>query len=120
MSRILLVDNDPDVIEGLRISLETEGHHLLTALDGWEAFEMVTGKAPDVVITDWNMPRLDGLQLCRLLRQNRSAVGLPIIVISGEPAPTDRRSLLYDAYLRKPVAVETILALVTNFSSKRH
>jgi CheY-like chemotaxis protein len=116
MSRILLVDNEPDLVEGLRVSLQTQGHHLLTALDGWEALELVTGKAPDVVITDWKMPRLDGLQLCRLLRQNQSCIGMPIIVMSGEPSPSDSRSLLYDAYLRKPVVVEEVLGIVATFA----
>jgi CheY-like chemotaxis protein len=55
MSRILLVGNEPHLIEVLRLCLESEGHHIMTALDGLEAFEMVLGRLPDVVITEGNL-----------------------------------------------------------------
>lgn len=120
MSKILLVDNEPEVIEALRIVLELQGHHMMTALDGWEAFELVSGRLPDVIITDWKMPRVDGLGLCRLLRHNLPARGLPVIMVSAEEPPADRRLQLYDAYLRKPVSIEQLLALVSNLASGRH
>jgi CheY-like chemotaxis protein len=120
MSKILIVDNEPDAIEGLRLTLESEGHHLMTALDGWEAFEFVLGRLPDVVITDWKMPRVDGLGLCRLLRHNQPSSSLPVILLSGDEPPTDQRCQLYDAYLRKPVSVERLLTLVSSLVSKRH
>jgi DNA-binding response OmpR family regulator len=120
MSRILLVDSEPDAIEALRITLESQGHHTMAALDGWEAFELVSGKAPDVVITDWKMPRVDGLGLCRLLRHNELSSGLPVILLSADEPPNDRRSQLYDAYLRKPIAIEHLLALVSAVLSRPH
>jgi DNA-binding response OmpR family regulator len=120
MSTVLLVDNEPDAIEALRITFESQGHHTMTALDGWEAFELVSGKAPDVVITDWKMPRVDGLGLCRLLRHNQLSSGLPVILLSADEPPNDRRSQLYDAYLRKPIAIEHLLALVSAVLSRPH
>jgi CheY-like chemotaxis protein len=120
MSRILLVDNEPDLVEVLRMCLESEGHHIMTALDGWEAFEMVSGRPPDLVITDWKMPRVDGLALCKLLRHTHPIAGLPVILLSGDPPPTDQRALLYDAYLRKPVPTERLLTLVSQLVSKQH
>lgn len=120
MSRILLVDNEPDVIDALRASLEVEGHHVLTALDGCEAFEVVTGRIPDLVVTDWKMPHVDGLALCRLLRENRFSVRLPVIVMSADPPPTDRRLVLYNAYIRKPVSVQEVLALVSSLTQSQH
>jgi CheY-like chemotaxis protein len=120
MSRILLVDNEPDLVEVLRMCLESEGHHIMTALDGFEAFEMVSGRNPDLVITDWKMPRVDGLALCRLLRHTQSIAGVPVILLSGDPPRTDQRALLYDAYLRKPVPIERLLTLVSQLVSKQH
>lgn len=117
MSRILLVDNEPDVIEALRITLESRGHHTMTALDGWEAFELASGRLPDVVITDWKMPRVDGLGLCRLLRHNQPSADLPVILLSADEPPNDSRSQLYEAYLRKPIAIEELLALVSTLVS---
>jgi CheY-like chemotaxis protein len=102
------------------LSLESEGHHTMTALDGWEAFELVSGKLPDVTITDWKRPRIDGMGLCRLLRHNQPSSGLPVILISADQPPNDSRLRLYDAYLRKPIPVERLLRLVSSLVSKRH
>lgn len=120
MSKILLVDNEPDALEALRMTLESQGHHMMTALDGWEAFELVSGRLPDVIITDWKMPRVDGLGLCRLLRHNQPSSGLPVILLSPDEPPTDHRSQLYDAYLRKPISVERLLALVSSLALRHH
>ncbi len=102
------------------MALESQGHRMMTALDGWEAFELVSGKLPDVIITDWRMPRVDGLGLCRLLRHNLPSCGLPVIMLSADEPPDDQRSQLYDAYLRKPISVEQLLALVSRLASARH
>ncbi|KXU83859.1 hypothetical protein CI15_25330 [Paraburkholderia monticola] len=118
MSRILVVDNEPEVIEALRITLEGYGHQMMTALDGWEAFELVSGKLPDVIITDWRMPRVDGLGFCRLLRHSQPFAGLPVILVSADEPPNDCRPQLYDAYLRKPVAIEELVALVSALVSR--
>lgn len=66
MSRILLVDNEPNAIEAVRFCLESASYHIITALDGWQAFEMASGRLPEVVTTDWKMPRVDGLRLCHM------------------------------------------------------
>jgi len=119
MSKILLVDDEPELLEALRIGLELEGHHVMTALDGWEAFELLSGRLPDVVVTDWKMPRVDGLALCRLLRHNQPSSGLPVILVSADEPPPDNRLHLYDAYFRKPASVERLAALITNLLSQR-
>lgn len=120
MSRILLVDNEPDVIDALRIFLESEGHHTVTALDGLEAFEMAAGRQPDVVVTDWKMPHVDGLALCRMLRHSNPGAGLPVILVSGDLPPTDGRATLYDGFLRKPVPLEELSALISRLLAARH
>lgn len=120
MSKILVVDDEPDAMEALRVILELHGHHLSTALDGWEAFECVSGKTPDVVITDWKMPRLDGLGFCWLLRHNQPLSGVPVILVSSEEPPTGHRPRLYDAFIRKPIPVEQLLMLVASLASKQH
>jgi CheY-like chemotaxis protein len=118
VSRILLVDNEPDAIEALRMCFELTDHHILTALDGWEAFEMASGKLPDLIITDWKMPRIDGLGLCQMLRHSHPLSGLPVILLSGEPPPAGR-ARFYDAYVRKPIPVETLMQLVSRLLSGR-
>jgi CheY-like chemotaxis protein len=90
----------------------------MTALDGWEAFELVSGRLPDVIITDWKMPWVDGLGLFRLLRHDSLSSRLPVILLSSDEPPTDHRSQLCDAYLRK--SVERLLALVSSLALRHH
>ncbi|WP_027803249.1 response regulator [Paraburkholderia dilworthii] len=117
MSRILLVSKESNLIEVLRLSLRSEGHHIMTALDGLEAFEMVSGRLPDVVVTDSKI--LDELALCKLLRHAHPDKRLPVILLSDAPPPTDQHASLFDAYIPKPVAVEQLLTLVSRMISER-
>ena len=111
MSRILLVGKEPHLIEELRVCLESKGHHTMTALDGLEALELVSGRPPDVVVTDCKM--LDKLALSKLIRHASPGKGLPAILLSDNPQPTDRHAPHFDAYVQKPVAVEQLLMLVS-------
>ncbi|MEZ2307215.1 response regulator [Paraburkholderia sp. RCC_158] len=114
MSRILLTGKEPQLIEVLRMCLESEGHHIMTALDGPEALEMVSGRLPDVVITDGKM--LDGPGLCKLLRHAHPGKGLPVILLSDGPPPTDPHGPRFDAYVEKPVAVDQLLTVVSQLT----
>jgi CheY-like chemotaxis protein len=114
MSRILLVGKEPNLIEDLRVCLELRGHHTMTALDSLEALEMVSGRLPDVVVTDSKM--LDKLALSKLLRHADPGKGLPVILLSDGPQPTDRRAPRFDAYVQKPVVVEQLLTLVSQLT----
>ena len=112
MSRVLLVDNEPEEIEPLRLLLESERHHVAAALDGWEAFELTNGRPPDVVVTDWHMARVDGLTFCRMLRHANPTLRMPAILMSSEAPPADQGASLYDWYLRKPVSPGELLELL--------
>ena len=114
MSRILLVSKEPHLIEALRLCLESKGHHTMTALDGMEALEMVSGKLPDMVVTDSKM--LDQLALSKLLRHTNPGKGLPAILLSDGPQPIDRHAPRFDAYVQKPVAVEQLLTVVSQLT----
>ncbi|WP_116117892.1 response regulator [Paraburkholderia sp. BL6669N2] len=118
MSRILLVGKEPHLIEVLRLCLESEGHHIMTALDCLEALEMVSGRLPDIVVTDTKM--LDEIALCKLQRHAHPGDGFPVILLSDGPHPTDRHAPLFDACVQKPVAVEHLLRLVSQLISERH
>jgi DNA-binding response OmpR family regulator len=87
-------------------------NHVTTALDGWEAFAQANSRAPDTVVTDWHMPRVDGLAFCPMLRHANPDSRMPVILLSSEMPPTDRSTFLYDRYLRKPVALDELLQLI--------
>jgi two-component system, OmpR family, response regulator VicR len=112
MSRVLLVDNEPEAIEVMRLVLESDQHHVTAALDGWEAFEQANSREPDMVVTDWHMPRVDGLTFCRKLPHANPASRMPVSLLFSEAPPADRTASLYDRYLRKPVTPDELLQLI--------
>jgi two-component system response regulator MprA len=110
---VLVVDDDRAVRDSLRRSLEFNGYDVLLAADGAEALVSVGSSRPDVVIMDVMMPRLDGLEATRALRQ--AGHDVPILVLTARDAVGDRVEGLdagADDYLTKPFALEELLARV--------
>ncbi len=109
--RVLVVDDDKAVRESLRRSLEFNGYEVLLAADGAEALAGISAAAPDVVVMDVMMPRLDGLEATRALRT--AGNDLPILVLTARDAVGDRVEGLdagADDYLTKPFALQELLA----------
>ncbi len=110
---MLVVDDDRAVRDSLRRSLEFNGYVVATASDGAEALATIASAAPDVVVMDVMMPRLDGLETTRALRAAGNDV--PILVLTARDAVGDRVEGLdagADDYLTKPFALEELLARV--------
>jgi len=109
--RVLVVDDDKAVRESLRRSLEFNGYTVALAGDGAEALAAIAATAPDVVVMDVMMPRLDGLEATRALRA--AGHDLPILVLTARDAVGDRVEGLdagADDYLTKPFALQELLA----------
>jgi CheY-like chemotaxis protein len=79
---ILIVDDDPDILEGVVAVLETQDYRLATARDGLEALEKIRQETPDLVILDMLMPRMDGFAVIKELRADPEFAGLPVIVLT--------------------------------------
>ncbi len=109
--RVLVVDDDKAVRESLRRSLEFNGYAVSLASDGAEALAGIAGHAPDVVVMDVMMPRLDGIETTKSLRKAGNDV--PILVLTARDAVGDRVEGLdagADDYLTKPFALQELLA----------
>ena len=109
--RILVVDDDRAVRESLRRSLAFNGYQVDLAADGKEALDAVQQRRPDAMVLDVMMPRLDGLEVCRRMRE--AGDELPILVLTARDAVSDRVAGLdagADDYLPKPFALEELLA----------
>jgi len=109
--RFLVVEDDAAVRDSLARTLRFEGHQVDIAADGVEALEAVRSAEPDAMILDVSMPRLDGLQTCRLLRAD--GVILPILMLTARDSVGDRVAGLdagADDYLVKPFALQELLA----------
>jgi two-component system, OmpR family, response regulator MprA len=109
--RILVVEDDAAVRDSLARTLRFEGHQVTTAADGCEALDSVRDGEPDAMILDVSMPRLDGLQTCRMLRAE--GVVLPVLMLTARDSIGDRVAGLdagADDYLVKPFALQELLA----------
>ncbi len=113
--RVLAVDDSPTMLNMLGMMLRQQGYETLTAKDGLEALQRLQNQPVDLVITDVNMPNMDGFALITAIRANPSWSGMPIIVLSTEAAPQDHRAGLRrgaDLYVTKPVKPADLMAMV--------
>jgi len=112
MPTVLIADDDHKITEMLRRTLSYEGYSVLTAADGQEALALAQAQRPDLVILDWMMPKLDGVEVARRLR---AADGMPILMLTARDAVEERVEGLdggADDYLVKPFAPIELLARV--------
>lgn len=110
--RILVVDDEPQLIRVLRTGLKSRGYEVRAAADGLAGFEMFTDWHPDLLITDLAMPNVDGLELCRRVR---AVSQVPIIVLSAkgeEKTKVEALDIGADDFVTKPFGIDELLARV--------
>lgn len=113
MTVVLVVDDDPRVLLGIRVALETDGHQVVTAPDGRAGLAAVAEHDPDAVVLDLAMPFLDGLGVCRALRAAGDSV--PVMMLTAHDRAPQRVAGLdagADDYLGKPFDVDELRARV--------
>ena len=112
-NRILLIEDDPDITELVRINLEDAGYRLDSAADGEKGLETALAQEIDLVILDLQLPRMDGLEVCRQLQQRKRH--LPILMLTSRSEEVDRvlgLELGADDYLTKPFSIRELVARV--------
>ena len=112
-TRILIVEDEPSMVAGLRDNFEFEGYEVVTAGDGEAGLERALADSPDIVILDVMMPKLSGLDVCRQLKGKRPA--LPIILLTARGQEVDKvvgLELGADDYVTKPFSIRELLARV--------
>ncbi len=108
---ILVVDDDPDILDGILAVLESQPYRILTARDGRRCLEMIELERPDLLILDLLMPRMDGFAVIRHLRENPDYDALPIMVLTTVVEDASRRRYELETgqgmdvqdYIQKPV-----------------
>jgi two-component system KDP operon response regulator KdpE len=110
--RILVIDDEPQIVRALRVGLTAHGFEVQTAVNGEEALDLAATAPPDAVILDLGLPGLDGLEVCRTLREWSAA---PILVLSARAAERQKVAALdlgADDYITKPFGMDELLARV--------
>jgi len=106
--KVLIVDDDPEILELLRFALESETYHVIAATNGEEALELVKSEHPDIVVLDVNMPRMTGYEALDSIRNNPATCLLPVIMLTSLSKTKDKLTgikLGADEYLNKPFEV---------------
>jgi len=111
--RVLIVEDEKALAEILEYNFKKEGYAVDTASDGEIALDKIIFKAPDLVILDWMLPKLSGIELCRKVRSNKKIKNIPIIMLTARGEEEDRLKGLEmgaDDYVTKPFSINELLA----------
>ena len=111
VARILVVDDDPQFRRTLQLALATHGYQVTHAADGKKSLECVAAGAPDLIVLDWHLPEMDGIETCRALRAYSD---VPVIMVSANHSHSKSTALAAGAndYLTKPFSVDELLARI--------
>jgi CheY-like chemotaxis protein len=124
---ILIVDDDPDIIEGILMILETQSYRLKTAHDGKQCMAMIHEEIPDLLILDLLMPRMDGWGVIREMRSTPKYASIPILILSTVIEDASHRryeletgmSMDIQGYVQKPAKPASLLQIVDNILKER-
>lgn len=113
--KILIVDDEKDIVELLEFNLETEGYKTITAFDGEEAIKKAITSTPDLILLDIMLPKKDGLEVLRELRTSAVTRNIPVIFLTAKGSEIDEvigLELGADDYIIKPISIRKLLARI--------
>jgi two-component system, OmpR family, phosphate regulon response regulator PhoB len=108
---VLVADDDPDILALVRFRLERDGYEVLSAPDGETALDLALARTPDLAVLDVMMPRLDGYEVTRRLREHGPTTGIPIILLTARVQEPDRERGFEagaDDYVTKPFSPQAL------------
>jgi DNA-binding response OmpR family regulator len=120
--KILLVEDDADLLEMMRLCMKREGFSIATASNGIEALKKARSLLPDVIVLDLVLPELDGFAVCETLRKHRATAGIKVIMLTGLSSEFTRYAGFEsgaDDYVMKPVSPTELVSKIDYWLSKR-
>ena len=113
--KMLIVEDEEALLDLLKFNFNKEGYKIDTATDGETALEKILYNPPDIIILDWMLPKLSGIELCRRIRKNKEHKNIPIIMLTAKGEEEDKLRGLEtgaDDYITKPFSVNELVARV--------
>jgi len=113
MKKILIIEDEPDLVKGLKLNLSDEGFDVDWAVNGTEGLRKAIEEAPDLIILDIMLPEMDGLEVCRRLRQK--SINIPVIMLTAKGGEIDKvvgLEIGADDYMTKPFSIRELLARI--------
>lgn len=118
--KILIVDDEEDILEFLSYHFKKQGYEVFTRQDGLAALQLAYAQHPDVVISDIRMPLMDGIEMCKTMKSDDALKSIPLLFLTaddGEYVALLAHQCGADFYLNKPVRVEVIVRVVNSMLS---
>ena len=115
MVKILIVDDEPDIVTALGIRLKAAGHEVITAADGMEGLDAARKQNPDLILLDIMLPKLDGYKVCRILKFDENYRHIPILMITAKVTDINKKmgeEVGADAYITKPFNSDELMAKI--------
>jgi len=115
MAKLLIIEDEKDIVQALEYNLKKEGFEIHKAYDGLQGLKLATEIIPDLIILDLMLPGLDGLELCRKIKKDPKTENIPIIMLTAKGAETDKVVGLEvgaDDYITKPFSMRELIARV--------
>jgi CheY-like chemotaxis protein len=113
MAKILVVDDEPDIVRVVVKIMESRGHDVITAPDGFIALELIQEEKPDVVILDLNLPKMDGFEVCKRIKSDEATKDLPVVMMTAAYVAVEDAErgtkLGADEYVTKPFLREVLV-----------
>ena len=118
---VLVVDDDPVILRLLQVNFEMEGFTVVVASDGAEGFEAAKAAAPDVIVSDVMMPKMNGIELVRALKADPATAAIPVLLLSAKAQTADVREGIAagaDDYLTKPFEPLELVERITKLLAR--
>ncbi|MGO1370528.1 MAG: response regulator [Senegalia sp. (in: firmicutes)] len=113
--KILVVDDEENIVELIKYNLKNNGYDIITAFDGEEAYIKAIKENPDLILLDIMLPMLDGIEVCKKLKKNKQTENIPIIMLTAKTEETDKvlgLEIGADDYITKPFNIRELIARV--------
>ncbi len=110
---VLIVDDEPDNLEVIAESLRFFGMHVEVAMNGLDALNSLKEKTPSLILLDLSMPKMDGWETLKHIRNKAETATLPVVALSAHAMPADRQRALdagFDGYMSKPINIPTLMS----------
>ena len=110
--KILVVDDETELLKAISILLKTSGYEVVTAQDGQESLEKAKSLSPDLIVLDILMPKMDGYEVCRLLKFDEKYKSIPIIMLTAKVQDIDKamgKKVGADDYIAKPFETQDLI-----------
>ncbi|HEY3915887.1 MAG TPA: response regulator [Verrucomicrobiae bacterium] len=120
--RVLVVDDEPDLLELIEVNLKAAGYDVVSATNGKDALQIAREKSPGLIVLDVMLPELDGLEVCKSLRRDAATGGIPILILTARVAEIDRvlgLELGADDYVTKPFSTRELVLRVKNLIRRK-